>query len=250
MVILCTPSLDNCVIQFKTWDGEQMTEHKPEKDAQHGARVDAVSSLLDDVVLGFDRALKTLTGQVEASRPNPAGDEADLVLEDEDRAHAIGLMRVNHTGEICAQALYEGQALTAKTDQSRNALQHAAAEERDHLAWCRERLGELGGRSSILDPLFYSASFAVGAATGLVGDKVSLGFVEATEGQVVEHLDRHLSELPAADHRSRAILEQMRLDEARHGDEALALGGEAFPQVIKTAMTVVSRLMTEATYKI
>ncbi|NKC00838.1 MAG: 2-polyprenyl-3-methyl-6-methoxy-1,4-benzoquinone monooxygenase [Pseudomonadales bacterium] len=221
-----------------------MTEDE-QKDAPH-----KVGNLLDEVVLGFDRALKTLTGQVEASRPNPAGDEVDLVLEDDERAHAIGLMRVNHTGEICAQALYEGQALTARSDASRQALKNAAQEERDHLAWCRERLAELGGRSSILDPVFYGTSLMVGAATGLVGDKVSLGFVEATEDQVVEHLNRHLSELPEADVRSRAILEQMRLDEARHGDEALAMGGESFPALVKGAMTVVSRVMTKTTYKI
>lgn len=224
--------------------GVSMMEHEQKEPGR------SMGTVLDDVVLGFDRALKTLTGQVEAARPNPAGDVVDLTLEEEDRAHAVGLMRVNHAGEICAQALYEGQALTAKSDVSRQALKSAAQEERDHLVWCRERLAELGGRSSVLDPVFYGASLLIGAATGLVGDKVSLGLVEATEDQVVEHLNRHLSELPEADHRSRTILEQMRRDEARHGDEALAMGGESFPKLIKSAMTVVSRVMTKTTYKL
>ena len=144
----------------------------------------------------------------------------------------------------------EGQAVTAKSTQTRKALQGAADEERDHLAWCGQRLEELGGRPSVLIPLFYGVSFLVGAVTGLVGDKVSLGFVEATEDQVVDHLDRHLDELPKEDERSRAILEQMRADEQAHGMRALDMGGEAFPRSIKRAMTVLSRVMTQTTYKI
>lgn len=171
-------------------------------------------------------------------------------MDEASRAHVIGLMRVNHAGEICAQALYEGQALMARTDEARQALIDAAQEERDHLAWCRERVEQLGGKTSRLDPIFYGASFAMGAATGLIGDKVSLGFVEATEDQVVDHLDRHLEDLPREDVRSRAILEQMREDEARHGDHALALGGEEFPPPVKAAMTVISRLMTETAYRV
>ena len=159
-------------------------------------------------------------------------------------------MRVNHCGEICAQALYEGQALTAKTPEARAALESAAQEERDHLAWCRKRLDELDSRPSVLDPLFYGASYAMGAATGLLGDKISMGFVEATEDQVVQHLERHLHTLPEEDERSRAIIEQMREDEAEHGQAALEMGGAEFPEPVKAAMTVMSRLMTESTYRV
>jgi ubiquinone biosynthesis monooxygenase Coq7 len=158
-------------------------------------------------------------------------------------------MRVNHTGEICAQALYEGQALTAKSNQARTTLLEAAAEERDHLAWCRSRLDELDAQPSLLAPLFYGASYAMGALTGLAGDKVSLGFVEATEDQVVAHLDRHLEQLPPADHKSRAILDQMREDEAIHGERALELGGETFPEPVKQVMSLISNIMTRTTYR-
>ena len=205
---------------------------------------------LDNLVLGLDQALRTLTGAYTAARPNPSESETDAPLDDAQRAHAAGLMRVNHAGEICAQALYEGQALTARTDSARAALKDAAAEERDHLAWCRERLTELDAQPSVLDPLFYGASFVMGALTGLAGDKVSLGFVEATEDQVVEHLDRHLEDLPETDQKSRAILDQMRADESRHGAEALAMGGQEFPAPVKQLMTVISGVMTRTTYKI
>ena len=159
-------------------------------------------------------------------------------------------MRVNHTGEICAQALYEGQALTARSASARQSLLDAAAEERDHLGWCRERLDELDARPSVFDPIFYGASYVLGALTGLAGDKVSLGFVEATESQVVDHLDRHLDALPADDAKSRAIVEQMRADEEAHGTQAIEQGGEVFPQPVKDAMTVVSKVMTETTYRL
>jgi len=205
---------------------------------------------IDNLILGIDRALRTLSGGYSPQRANPANDEAELELDDAERQHAAGLMRVNHTGEICAQALYEGQALTARSEEARETLLQAAQEERDHLGWCRDRLQELDSKPSVLDPLFYGASFLMGAATGLVGDRVSLGFVEATEDQVVAHLDRHMESLPAADHKSRAIIEQMREDEYRHGEEALARGGEQFPDPIKQAMTVVSKLMTQTTYRI
>ncbi len=209
-----------------------------------------VRNEIDNLILGFDRALRSLTGQYQGQRPNPAGEKEETVLDDIQLQHTIGLMRVNHCGEICAQALYEGQAVTAKSTQTQKVLQGAADEERDHLAWCGQRLEELGGRPSVLNPLFYGVSFLVGAVTGLVGDKVSLGFVEATEDQVVDHLERHLDELPKEDERSRAILEQMRADEQAHGMRALDMGGEAFPQSIKRVMTVLSRVMTQTTYKI
>ena len=205
---------------------------------------------LDTLVLGVDRALKTLSGGYAATRPSPAEEEADVVMQSDDREHAAGLMRVNHAGEICAQALYEGQALTARSETAREALQQAAAEERDHLSWCRSRLDELDARPSLLDPLFYGASFAMGALTGLAGDKISLGFVEATEDQVVQHLEQHLDDLPPDDLKSRAVLDQMRVDESKHGAEALKMGGQAFPAPVKQVMTLISRLMTQSTYRI
>lgn len=203
---------------------------------------------VDDLIGVFDRGLRTLAGVGTPANPAPDVPEGDL--SEPERAHAAGLMRVNHTGEVCAQALYEGQALTARRGEVRDALERAAAEEVDHLAWCRQRLDELDGRPSVLDPLFYAASFLVGAAAGALGDRVSLGFVEATEDQVVRHLDRHLAELPADDARSRAIVEEMRADEARHGVNALRAGGRTFPDGVKQAMTAVSRIMTETTYRI
>lgn len=205
---------------------------------------------IDTLILGLDRALRTLSGGHPAQRPSPAQDEADIELEDDERKHAAGLMRVNHAGEICAQALYEGQALTARSDDARESLLQAASEERDHLSWCRDRLEELDSRPSLLDPLFYGASYVMGALTGLAGDKVSLGFVEATEDQVVAHLDRHMDTLPEADHRSRAIVDQMREDESKHGEQALAKGGQEFPAPVKQLMTLISKAMTETTYRI
>ncbi len=203
---------------------------------------------VDDLIGVFDRGLRTLTGV--GTPANAAPDAPEGELTEAERAHAAGLMRVNHTGEVCAQALYEGQALTARHDAVRDALKDAAAEEVDHLAWCRQRLEELEARPSVLDPLFYTASFLVGAAAGALGDRVSLGFVEATEDQVVRHLDGHLDDLPPDDARSRAIVEEMRADEARHGINALQAGGSAFPESVKQAMTLVSRIMTETTYRI
>jgi 3-demethoxyubiquinol 3-hydroxylase len=208
------------------------------------------NSLLDLAVLAADRVLKTLAGQHVAERASPARDVAAPQLDDERRAHAAGLMRVNHAGEVCAQALYEGQALVARDARVRGALQAAAREEEDHLAWCGERLQELDSRPSVLNPLWYGVSFALGAATGLLGDRVSLGFVAATEDQVCRHLDRHLRELPDDDARSRAIVEQMRDDEARHGTAALDAGGAQFPQPVKDAMTLVSTVMTATAYRV
>ncbi len=206
--------------------------------------------MLDDAIRRFDRALKTLTGSRAAERENPAARIDDAPMDDAERAHAAGLMRVNHTGEVCAQALYEGQALTARDREVRDRLLGAAGEEADHLAWCAERLGELGSAPSVLNPLFYAASYAMGAVTGLIGDRVSLGFVEATEDQVCEHLERHLDALPEQDARSRAIVERMHEEEARHGTDALEMGGEEFPAPVKQAMTLLSRVMTETTYRV
>jgi ubiquinone biosynthesis monooxygenase Coq7 len=209
----------------------------------------AGDSLLDSVVLAADRLLKTLAGAHTPERASPADATAAAPLDAVEQRHAAGLMRVNHTGEVCAQALYEGQALVARDARVRQALTSAAREEEDHLAWCGERLRELDSRPSVLNPVWYGMSFALGAATGMLGDKVSLGFVAATEDQVCAHLARHLRELPAGDARSRAIVAQMASDEARHGTQALDAGGAPFPQPIKDAMTLVSKLMTGTAYR-
>jgi ubiquinone biosynthesis monooxygenase Coq7 len=208
------------------------------------------NSLLDLAVIAADRVLRTLAGQHVAERASPGQRAEAPQLDDDRRAHAAGLMRVNHAGEVCAQALYEGQAMVARDAQVRDALLAAAREEEDHLAWCDERLRELDSRPSVLNPLWYGMSFALGAATGLLGDKISLGFVAATEDQVCRHLDRHLHELPPEDSRSRAIVAQMRDDEARHGTAALEAGGAEFPQPVKDAMTAVSALMTATSYRL
>lgn len=208
------------------------------------------SDVLDDLIGGFDRALKTLTGGRTAQRENPAKQIRDAELSAEDKRHVGGLMRVNHTGEICAQALYEGQALTAKDPVAQRSLFEAAAEEQDHLSWCAERLEELDARPSILDPLFYGASFALGAGAGLLGDRISLGFVEATEAQVVEHLNEHLESIPQEDEKTRVILQAMRADEARHGAHALEMGGEEFSVMVKRGMSLAAKLMTKSSYKI
>ncbi len=207
-------------------------------------------ALLDEFILQVDRALKTLTGEHTALREYPATDMVDSIMNEDEARHAAGLMRVNHAGEICAQALYEGQALTARKDDVRKSLKQAADEESDHLAWCEQRLNELGSKPSVLNPLFYAASYATGALTGLLGDKVSLGFVEATEDQVCQHLEKHLDSLPESDERSREIIRRMFDDEARHGADALNAGGEEFPEPVKRTMTLISRVMTETTYRV
>lgn len=207
-------------------------------------------SVADELVSHADRLLRLVTGSAQAARPSPgAAVDGPDELDDADRRHAAGLMRVNHTGEVCAQALYAGQALTARDPAVRRAMAHSAQEEEDHLAWCAERLEELDDRPSVLNPVFYGASFVVGAAAGLVGDKVSLGFVHATEDRVVAHLEDHAERLPEGDARSRAIVEQMREDEARHGETALAVGGVEFPTPVRRGMALLSRLMTETTYR-
>lgn len=212
-------------------------------------RVAIEMTKLDSFLAAVDRGLRSVAGVVKADRPNPAADFESELTEDE-RHHASGLMRVNHCGEICAQALYEGQALTARRADTRESLAAAALQEEDHLAWCRERLTELDGRPSILDPAFYVASYALGALTGLLGDRISLGFIEATEDQVKRHLDRHIEKLPAGDERSRAILMEMRSDEVRHGEAAARSGGLLFPKAVRGAMGWVSKVMTETTYRI
>ena len=208
------------------------------------------SDVLDQLIGGFDRALKTLTGGRTAQRENPAKQIRDADLSVEEKRHVGGLMRVNHTGEICAQALYEGQALTAKDPAAQRSLVEAAAEEHDHLSWCAQRLEELDAKPSILDPLFYGASFALGASAGLLGDRISLGFVEATEAQVVEHLNEHLESIPQEDEKTRVILQAMRADEARHGAHALEMGGEEFSSMVKRGMSIAAKFMTKSSYRI
>ena len=209
----------------------------------------ATPGALDGFLTAIEHGLRSLAGGTVAARPNPAT-ELKSSLTDDERRHAAGLMRVNHCGEVCAQALYEGQSLTARAADVQQALVAAAEEERDHLAWCRERLGELDSRPSILEPFFYVASYATGAAAGLLGDKVSLGFVEATEDQVGRHLEDHLGRLPVGDDKSRAILEAVRADELRHGDQARLAGATVFPGAVKAAMRLASRVMTGATYRL
>jgi ubiquinone biosynthesis monooxygenase Coq7 len=203
--------------------------------------------LLDQLLGAADEALKTLSGAVVAARPSPCSDPT-VPSADSDRRLASGLMRVNHTGEICAQALYSGQALVARDVRVRYALQSAAAEERDHLAWCRGRLEELDSRPSLLDPVWYAGSFAWGLVSGLAGDRWSLGFLAETEEQVERHLEGHLDRLPAQDHCSRAIVAQMRDDERRHGESGRALGAAELPHVVKLAMRAASKVMTRTTY--
>ena len=205
--------------------------------------------LSDFIVVALDNGLKTLSGSFQSSRESPCdGVEAEEMSESE-KAHAAGLMRVNHIGEICAQALYEGQSMTAASSAVKEKLRKAGEEERDHLAWCSSRLKELESRESLLAPVFYASSFCVGAITGLLGDKYSLGFVEATEDRVVEHIDEHLDSLPEKDLRSRAILRQMREDEKRHGEEALAFGGVEFSERTKRVMKILAGIMTKSTYR-
>ncbi|HET6551924.1 MAG TPA: 2-polyprenyl-3-methyl-6-methoxy-1,4-benzoquinone monooxygenase [Dyella sp.] len=207
-------------------------------------------SPLDRLLAGIERALETVAGAPEAARPSPAEafDEADM--DDAERRHAAGLMRINHTGEVCAQALYDGQAALARNEENRAHLQHAAAEETDHLAWCSERLKELDSRPSLLNPLWYAGSYAIGALAALAGDPVSLGFVVETERQVEAHLEEHLDRLPPQDERSRAVLEQMQADEIRHAHDAKMRGGVDLPFPIPGLMHVSSMVMKTVAYRI
>jgi len=208
-------------------------------------------SPLDLLLDQLDSGLRTSFGSAPTpNRLSPAVAIEESELTEQQRQHAIGLMRVNHAGEICAQALYQGQALTAKLPEVGEQMKEAAEEEVDHLAWCEQRIEELGGQTSALNPAWYAMSFALGAGAGLISDKLSLGFVAATEDQVCSHLEKHLEELPAEDKKSRSIVEQMLIDEAQHAESALAAGGHTFPKPIKLLMTLVSSAMTQSSYKI
>ena len=206
---------------------------------------------LDRLIAGADQALRTVfSGAPRPARPNPSSPMPETVHGEADRRHVAGLMRVNHAGEIAAQGLYQGQAATARLDEVRQSMEQAAEEENDHLAWCEERLAELGSRPSVLNPVWYSGAFAIGATAGLLGDRWSLGFVAETERQVVRHLESHLESLPEGDARSRAILEQMKVDEERHGATAEQAGGARLPRPVRRLMSVVSKAMTRGAYRL
>jgi ubiquinone biosynthesis monooxygenase Coq7 len=205
---------------------------------------------LDQLIAQFDRALRTVSGVAHASRPSPGDAAPEAELNAHDRTHAAALMRVNHVGEVCAQALYQGQALTARDPHARQALERAASEEEDHLAWSAQRVHELGGRTSLLNPLWYAGAFTVGTIAGALGDRWNLGFLAETEGQVEEHLSGHLERLPKNDERTKALVAAMRADEARHRDTALRLGAAELPRPVKLAMRLASGLMTRIAYRV
>lgn len=204
---------------------------------------------LDQIVLQADHALRTVFGHPNTTeRENPANSTREQPLSDSEARHAAGLMRVNHAGEVSAQALYQGQALTAKLEHVRQSMQRAADEENDHLVWTEQRLEELCSHRSVLNPIWYAGSFAIGAFAGVLGDKWSLGFVAETEHQVIRHLDEHLQKLPPQDDRSRAILQQMKIDEAHHATLALEGGGAELPWPVKKLMAAMSKVMTTSAY--
>jgi ubiquinone biosynthesis monooxygenase Coq7 len=205
--------------------------------------------ILDRLICELDHALRTIAAPANAVRASPAVAAIEgIAATDDEKVEAARLMRVNHCGELCAQALYRGQALVAQSDEIRTVLEAAAQEERDHLAWCQERIEELGGRTSILNPAWYAASFCLGVASGALGDKWSMGFLVETERQVERHLEDHLGALPESDNRSRSILSGMLQDEIRHGDSGEAHGAAPLPRTVKGAMKLTSKLMTRFTY--
>lgn len=205
-------------------------------------------SLADRFLMDLHQGLRTLGGEQRKQRENPSETTEEAQLDRSARRHAAGLMRVNHAGEVAAQALYQGQAATARLPEVREAMEEAAREEEDHLAWCEERLAELGEKPSRLGPFWYAGSFAIGALAGIAGDKWSLGFVAETEKQVCDHLEGHLEKLPEQDQKSRAIVEQMRDDEARHGQTAKDAGGADLPQPVRESMKLASKVMTRLAY--
>jgi 3-demethoxyubiquinol 3-hydroxylase len=205
---------------------------------------------LDRLIAQFDRALRTVSSVADASRVSPAAVLPEAELDAQERRHAAALMRVNHVGEVCAQALYQGQALTARDPHARQALERAASEEQDHLAWSAQRIADLGGRPSLLNPLWYAGAFTIGTVAGALGDRWNLGFLAETEHQVEEHLSGHLARLPRQDLRTRALVEAMRADEARHRDTAIGLGAAELPVPVRRAMRLASGLMTRIAYRI
>lgn len=202
----------------------------------------------DQLIIEFDRALRTVFAQARTARPVPGGDLPEPMLDDTERRHVVGLMRVNHCGEICAQALYQGQALTSRDPAVKEALRSAADEETEHLAWTECRIKELGGRKSLLNPLWYLGSLSLGVTAGVMGDKWNLGFLAETERQVEAHLDGHLVDLPVQDDKSRAIVDRMRLDEIQHAEAAIQFGAAELPVPIKLGMKAMAKVMTFAAY--
>lgn len=203
---------------------------------------------MDIFIIGVDKALRTISGIAAAARPNPAGRMTESVLDAAERRHSAGLMRVNHVGEVCAQALYESQGRFAKSDAMRQQFIRAGREEEDHLAWTAERLRELGSHVSLLNPLWFAGAYALGAVAARMGDPQSLGFVVETESQVEAHLASHLQSLPSQDEKSRAIVEQMRVDEIEHGAAAQAMGAAEMPAPIRCAMRAMAKVMTTTAY--
>ena len=205
-------------------------------------------SFIDHLIAHVDNGVRTLFGENHATRTNPADTQKETELSSAEKELAGRLMRINHAGEVAAQGLYQGQALTAKLPNVREQMEEAAQEEVDHLAWCKTRTEELGTQTSLLDPVWYIGSVTIGAVAGLAGDKWSLGFVTETERQVVKHLEGHLEQLPQHDEKSRAILEQMKVDELHHATTALEAGAAELPTPIKKAMTITSKVMTKTAY--
>jgi len=206
--------------------------------------------MIDNLVIEIDKLIKTLFAKPTSQRPHPDNNLEAAELSDAEKTQAIKLMRVNHCGEVCAQALYQGQALTSRNSDTQQALKQAATEEVEHLAWTQQRIHELGGRTSVLNPLFYVGSLTLGMAAGIAGDKWNLGFLKATEEQVEAHLNDHLDQISTNDVKSRAILEQMRIDEMQHAQMADSQGAKELPLAIKLAMKVAAKVMTKTTYYI
>jgi ubiquinone biosynthesis monooxygenase Coq7 len=205
---------------------------------------------IDDAIIAFDRLLRTVAGPAHATRPNPADSVAEAALDDADRAHAAALMRVNHCGEVCAQALYQGQALASDNAELKRALEQAAREEEDHLAWTEARIADLGGHTSLLNPLWYAGALAIGFAAGKAGDAWNLGFLKETERQVEAHLQGHLDQLAAQDARTRVVIEAMQRDEVGHARTAEALGARELPWFVKAAMRAAAKVMTTVSYRV
>lgn len=206
--------------------------------------------MLDTLIHNFDRALRVVSGVAVASRPNPAAHVQDNLLSDAERRRSAGLMRVNHVGEVCAQALYDSQGRFAKNEALREQFREAGREEEDHLAWTAQRLQELGSHTSLLNPFWYAGAYALGAVAAHLGDAHSLGFVVETERQVEAHLAGHLQSLPAPDEKSRAIVDQMRVDEIEHGEKAKTMGAAETPPLARMAMQAMAKVMTTAAYYI
>ncbi len=204
----------------------------------------------DNVIINIDKALRTVFASAATRRPYPDAGIAEAEMSEADKRHAAGLMRVNHCGEVCAQALYQGQALTARNPEAAKALIEASDEETEHLAWCEKRLTELGSRKSYLNPLWYAGSFGLGVLAGALGDRWNLGFLAETERQVEGHLDSHLASLPENDAKSRAIVEQMKADEIKHAETAIEHGGAPLPMPVKVAMKLTSKIMTATAYRL